>query len=74
MSLHIKKGIRNRHFFVIDLVMIVICVIISYMLRFEFERPLVELYRYSLYWMLGVCLVVKPLIYYRFGLYRHLWA
>ena len=74
MALNIKKGIRNRHFFVIDLVMIVVCVVFSYMLRFEFEKPLVELYIKSLYWMLGVCLIVKPVIYYRFGLYRHLWA
>ncbi len=54
--------------------MIVVCVIISYMLRFEFEKTLVELYMKSLYWMLGICLIVKPIVYYRFGLYRHLWA
>ena len=74
MSLHIKKGIRNRYFFMIDIVMIIVCVIVSYMLRFEFNKTLVGLYLHSMYWMIGVCLVVKLAVYYRFGLYRHLWA
>ena len=58
----------------IDIVMIIVCVVVSYMLRFEFNKTLVGLYLQSMYWMIGVCLVVKLAVYYRFGLYRHLWA
>ena len=54
--------------------MIAVCIIISYMLRFEFNKRFVLLYRQSLYWMLGLSLVLKPYIYYKYGLYRHLWA
>ena len=54
--------------------MIIVCVVFSYMLRFEFDMEQMELYLPSAYWMLGICLVLKPLIYIRFGLYSHLWA
>ena len=51
-----------------------ICVVISYLLRFEFNIELASMYASSAYWMLGICLILKPVIYIRFGLYRHLWA
>ena len=69
-----KKGIRNRYFFIIDILMIVVCVVVSYMLRFEFNKTLLGLYVKSMYWMLGISLVIKPIVYYKFGLYRHLWV
>lgn len=74
MSLRIQQRIRNRYIFIVDLLMIVVCVVFSYMLRFEFDMEQMELYLPSAYWMLGICLVLKPLIYIRFGLYSHLWA
>jgi len=72
--MRIKQGIRNRYIFIIDMVMIVVCLIFSYLLRFEFNKELASMYLSSAYWMLGLSLVIKPLIYIRFGLYRHLWA
>ena len=74
MSLHIRKELRNRYFFGIDLVTTVICVVISYLLRFEFDRTLMTLYLKSMYWMVGVALILKPFIYFKFGLYRQFWA
>ena len=74
MSLHIQHRIRNRYIFIVDILMIIVCVVFSYMLRFEFDMEQMELYLPSAYWMLGICLVLKPLIYIRFGLYSHLWA
>ena len=56
------------------MVMIVVCIVFSYLLRFEFDMNMAQLYLPSAYWMLGLSLVLKPLIYIRFGLYRHLWA
>ena len=56
------------------MVMIIVCVAFSYLLRFEFDPDQAALYVPSAYWMLGLSLVLKPLIYIRFGLYRHLWA
>ena len=74
MTLRIKQGIRNRYVFIFDMVMIVACVVFSYLIRFEFEAEQITVYLPSAYWMLGLCLIIKPLIYIRFGLYRHLWA
>ena len=54
--------------------MIAVCIAFSYLLRFEFDTTLLELYLPSAYWMIGISLILKPLIYIRFGLYRHLWA
>ena len=54
--------------------MIVVCLVISYLLRFEFDVRLARTYIRSFWWILGLSLVLKPFIYYKFGLYRHLWA
>lgn len=65
-------AIRNRYVLIGDLVLIVVSVLGSYALitewgaRFFFYLP-------SAYWMLGVALVVKPVIYSLFGLYRRVW-
>ena len=56
------------------MLMIVVCIVFSYLLRFEFDQSMAALYIPSAYWMLGISLVLKPIIYIRFGLYRHLWA
>lgn len=73
MTLKIKNGVRNRYIFVIDAVLIAVCIFLSYMLRFEFGS-MFRYYSASAYWMLGVSEVLKLFIYYRFGLYRRLWV
>ena len=74
MPSQIKQGFRNRYFGLIDIFMTAVCIYISFLLRFEFNTRFVLLYRQSLYWMIGIGVCLKPYIYFKFGLYRHLWA
>jgi FlaA1/EpsC-like NDP-sugar epimerase len=67
-----KFQIRNRYVLLIDVVLIIITVIGSYVLRLELG-PLFNFYIPSAYWMVGVALIIKPIVYYLFGLYRRLW-
>ncbi|MBL6965617.1 MAG: polysaccharide biosynthesis protein [Anaerolineales bacterium] len=65
--------LRNRIFLVGDVFLIIIAVMGSFALRFE----LGNLFRYYLpqAWRMALLAVlVKPLVYYLFGLYRRLWA
>jgi FlaA1/EpsC-like NDP-sugar epimerase len=55
-----------------DMVFIFVSILGSYALRFELG-PLFFQYLPSAYWMLGASLIIKPLIYYYFGLYRRMW-
>lgn len=73
MAKKFSRKLRNRYIFVFDLLMIPVSIIFSYLLRFEFEQPLLKPFLESMYWLLGLCLIIKPLVYYRFGLYRRLW-
>jgi FlaA1/EpsC-like NDP-sugar epimerase len=66
---------RNRHFFIADLVLIPFSVLFSFALRLELGSP--DLFLYYLpqaLWMMAFALLIKPLVFYRFGLYRRLWA
>ncbi|NPV84724.1 MAG: polysaccharide biosynthesis protein [Anaerolineae bacterium] len=69
----LKIHIRNRYLLGIDLFLIVAAVLGSYALRLEFS-PAFYVYLPSALWMLGVSLIIKPLVYYNFGLYRRLWV
>lgn len=70
----IKKSLlmRNRIVFLGDLLLIVIGVFGSYALRLELGEGF-ERYLPSLFYMIGVSLIVKPSVYYFFGLYRRMW-
>ncbi|NPV77246.1 MAG: polysaccharide biosynthesis protein [Anaerolineae bacterium] len=68
-----KPHIRNRYLLIGDLLFIVISVLGAYVLRLELGAAFM-LYLPSAYWMIGVGLIIKPLIYYYFGLYRRLWV
>ncbi|MHB8856738.1 MAG: polysaccharide biosynthesis protein [Bellilinea sp.] len=67
-----KINIRNRYILIGDLALIPIAVLGTFVLRFELG-PLFFQYLPFTYWMVGAALVVKPIIYYFFGLYRRLW-
>lgn len=67
-----KPNIRNRYVLVGDLALIVISVIGALILRFELSS-LFFAYLPFAYWMIAVALVVKPIVYYFFGLYRRMW-
>jgi len=68
-----KPNIRNRYILLFDLVSIVISVLGAYALRLEIGA-LFYFYIRSAYWMIGVSLIVKTLVYYAFGLYRRMWV
>lgn len=65
-------SIRNRYLLLGDLVLIILCVLGSYALRFELGNQFF-FYLPSAYWMAGVAILIKPLVYYIFGLYRRVW-
>jgi FlaA1/EpsC-like NDP-sugar epimerase len=64
---------RNRTVLVGDLLFIFVCVLGSFMLRVPLGARLFD-FRYQILVMIGVALLIKPLVYYKFGLYRRLWA
>ncbi len=65
-------SIRNRYILIGDLILIILSVLGSYALRFELGNPFF-FYLPSAYWMAGVALLIKPLVYQYFGLYRRIW-
>lgn len=68
----VKPTIRNRYVLIGDLILIPIAVMGSYVLRLELGAPFFQ-YLPSAYWMAGIAFIIKPLVYYYFGLYRRLW-
>jgi FlaA1/EpsC-like NDP-sugar epimerase len=70
--MRILRQVRNRYVILLDLCLIVISVFVSYALRLELGAAF-YFYLPSAYWMMLVALVVKPVIYYFFGLYRRIW-
>lgn len=67
-----KFNVRNRYILLGDLILIFVTVLGTFVLRFELG-PLFYEYLPFAYWMILVSLVVKPTVYYFFGLYRRLW-
>ena len=68
-----KINIRNRYILIGDLALIPIAVLGTFVLRFELGTLFFQYLPFS-YWMIGAALVVKPIVYYFFGLYRRLWV
>lgn len=69
-----KKNLlmRNRIVFIGDIILIIIGVFGSYALRLELGAGF-DKYLPSLLYMLAVSIIIKPLVYYFFGLYRRMW-
>ncbi len=65
-------SIRNRHLFVGDLFLTVLSILSAYILRLELVEVFSNYY-ISLLWMMGLSLLIKPAVYYFFGLYRRMW-
>lgn len=57
----------------VDLVLTVVAVLGSYVLKLELNAQLIQ-YLPSMYWMLGISLLIKPIVYYQFGMYRRMWV
>ncbi len=69
----IKVDIRNRYLLLGDLALTIVSVLGTFVLRLEVGPSLTQ-YMPVAYWMIAVSLVIKPLTYYLFGLYRRMWA
>ena len=65
--------LRNRYIFAIDLVLIIFSVLLSFLLRLEVLQVFVDYY-FTLLVMMGLALVIKPIVYRRFGLYQRFWV
>lgn len=65
--------IRNRFLFFADLVVIVIAALGSFALRTDLG-PMFKFYLPQGYWLIGAGLIIKPIVFYFYGLYRRLWV
>ena len=68
-----KINLRNRYLLLGDVALIIVSVLGSYAIRLELSAQFFY-YLESAIWMIGISMVVKPLTYYFFGLYRRMWA
>lgn len=66
-------NVRNRFILLGDLLLIVIVTIGAHALRLDLSI-LFPVYTPAILWMICVALIIKPLVYYEFGLYRRLWV
>ncbi|MBE9523640.1 MAG: polysaccharide biosynthesis protein, partial [Chloroflexi bacterium] len=64
---------RNRLLLAGDIFLVVVAVLGSFVLRLELG-PLFGYYFPQAIWMTLLSLIIKPVVYYFFGLYRRLWA
>ncbi len=55
-----------------DLLFIIVCVLGSFMLRLPLGARIFD-FRHQILIMLVAALIMKPLVYYQFGLYRRVW-
>ena len=72
MPIKTRFNINNRFVLAGDLLLTIASILISFALRFE--GSFFFFYMPVAYWMIGIGLVIKPLVYSSFGLYRRLWA
>jgi len=64
--------LNNRFVLLGDLFIIVVSALGSFALRLEIG-PLFIYYLPQAYWLVGISLLVKPIVFYFFGLYRRMW-
>jgi len=64
--------LRNRFLLLADLFLIVVAAFGSFALRTDLG-PLFNFYLPQAVWLAGIALLVKPLVFYSFGMYRRMW-
>jgi FlaA1/EpsC-like NDP-sugar epimerase len=64
---------RNRAVFLGDMLLIAVCVPASFVLRLNFGARLAD-FKLQILTMVLLAWIIKPLVYYKFGLYRRMWA
>jgi FlaA1/EpsC-like NDP-sugar epimerase len=67
-----RSRLPNAYVLLADIIITVVSIVAAFALRLEGDR--VSDYIRSLYWMVLISLLIKPTVYYLFGLYRRLWA
>jgi FlaA1/EpsC-like NDP-sugar epimerase len=67
-----RRKIRNRYLLFGDIFLTLVSVLLSYMVRLELIA-IFPTYQSSLLWMLGAAVLIKPLVYFFFGIYSHIW-
>jgi len=72
MNMKAKLHIRNRFVFVGDFSLIIVSVVLSFLLRLELDDAF-SIYIPSAVYMLAAALLIKPIVYHLFGLYRRMW-
>ena len=72
MKEKMRSRFPNAIVLMADIIITVLAIIAAFALRLEGDQ--VSSYIGSLYWMVIIGLLIKPLVYYLFGLYRRLWA
>ncbi len=68
-----KPVLRNRFLFFVDIILTAASVLGAYALRFELGKQFYD-YLPSALWMIGAAVILKPFIYYLFGIYRRMWS
>ena len=66
------RNVRNRYLFFGDIFLSLVAVLASYVVRLELIA-IFPTYQYSMLWMVAMAIIIKPLMYYLFGIYRHVW-
>ncbi len=66
-----RSQIHIGYFVLIDIFLTAISIPVAYALRLDDKFPA---YVTAIYWTILIALLIKPAIYYFFGMYRRLWA
>ena len=69
-----NSRIRNRFVLFADFLIILLSIIVSYSLRLDYAPDFTRYYLQGAIYLCLLSLVVKPLVFYFFGLYRRLWV
>jgi FlaA1/EpsC-like NDP-sugar epimerase len=72
MKARMRSRLPNVLALLADILITIVAIVVAFALRLEGDR--VSDYIGSLYWMILISVLIKPAIYYFFGLYRRLWA
>ena len=66
------RKIRVRYLLMVDIFLTIVSILASYILRLELVAVF-PTYTASVLWMIGLSILIKPIIYYFFGMYRRVW-
>jgi len=68
---HKPPPVRNRYFFIADVLLMPLAVVLSFLLRLDI--PGLQPYTRTMLLFAALAALVKPVIFYMFGLYRRYW-